>query len=446
MLAQVLTPLVGQSPHHIINSGDFVNKIRDLEIPPGRKMISYDVSALFTSIPVEEALAAVSERLEGDQTLGDRTPLSKSQVLELLAFCLNTTYFAYKGTIYTQTHGAAMGSPVSPIVANLYMERFEQRAITTAPIPPENWYRYVDDTFVVIHEYAVEGFTNHLNSLDPNIKFTTEAETDGCLPFLDTKIHLLDDASTKVSIYRKPTHTDQYLQFDSNHHLEHKRSVVRTLTNRATSLVTCPADRQAEVNHVQSALRANGYPSWMFKLPTRRTTSVSNKDKQEQSKHRSVALPYIGGLSEKLTNIFRQHGVSTYHKPINTIRSLLVHPKDPITPGKKCGVVYKITCPECHEEYIGETGRALATRMKDHLSNRAPLTAVGEHRAQHQHGIQASDVAIIAREQQLWPRKIRESIEIRASSPTLNRDTGYELPAIYNRLLSHDRPSGGHVT
>ena len=158
-----------------------------------------------------------------------------------------------------------MGSPVSPIIANLYMEEFEAKAIRTAPNPPSVWLRYVYDTFVKIHEYFVNEFTEHLNSIDENIKFTTEPEMEGKLPFLDSCTTLNDDGSLELTVYRKPPYTDQYLNFDYNHYhyLQHKRSVVRTLINinRANCMVTKPEQKDAEVRHVKSALKANGYKS-----------------------------------------------------------------------------------------------------------------------------------------------------------------------------------------
>ena len=72
-LAKILRPFVGHNGHHIINSEDFTNKIADLEVPPGQKLVSYDVSALFTSIPVNEAIPVVRAKLEDDLGLPDRS-------------------------------------------------------------------------------------------------------------------------------------------------------------------------------------------------------------------------------------------------------------------------------------------------------------------------------------------------------------------------------------
>lgn len=339
-----------------------------------------------------------------------------------------------------------MGSPVSPIVANMYMEHFEARALSTARKPPSRWYRYVDDTFVLIHEYDVEDFTKHINSLDPNINFTIEPEQHGKLPFLDTCIHVNDDGSTRVTIYRKPTHTDQYLNFASNHHLQHKRSVVRTLTDRVERLVTTDEDKQQELDHVNSALRANGYTPWIMKAP--RPKKKPNKESAGmQRPNTNIPLPYVQGVSEKLSNIFRDHGVGTYHKPVNTLRSLLVHPKDKTPDGKKCGVVYKISCPTCDETYIGETARAMQVRLTEHqrITGGSVPTAVGEHIQHHKHDIDMEHVQILSREEHFWNRKIREAIEIKSQRPTLNRDAGYELPPIYDDLFTPECTADGQV-
>ena len=95
--------------------------------------MSYDVTALFTRVPVGKALELITERLQEDDTLPSRTEMTIPQIVELLDFCLNMTYFIYDGAYDQQTHGAAIGSPISPLVANCYMEQFEKSAISTAP-------------------------------------------------------------------------------------------------------------------------------------------------------------------------------------------------------------------------------------------------------------------------------------------------------------------------
>ena len=90
--------------------------------------------------------------------------------------------------IYKQIHGCAMGSPVSPIVANLCMEVIKELAVSTSSVPPKVWKRYVDDSFVIIKKDAVTSFHNTLNASDPKISFTIELENNGQIAFLDTLI------------------------------------------------------------------------------------------------------------------------------------------------------------------------------------------------------------------------------------------------------------------
>ena len=115
----------------------------------------------------------------------------------------------------------------------------------------------MDDTFTVLQEYDVEEFTEHINSIDPHIKFTIKPEKDSKLPFMDLCTHILNDGSMKITIYMKPTHTDQYLNFKSHHPLTHKRSVVHTLTYREQQYVTTAEDRKSQLAHVHNALRGN---------------------------------------------------------------------------------------------------------------------------------------------------------------------------------------------
>ncbi len=154
--------------------------------------ISHDVVSLFTDTPIEETLKIIEDRLKRDQTLKERTLLEVSDLMELLRFILTTTYFQFQDQIYKQKFGVAMGSPVSPIAVNIFMEWLEEQAIHTAPTEckPRLWKRYVDDILEIVKKGSTERLTDHLNQVDPttSIKFTFEEEQEGKIPFLDTMI------------------------------------------------------------------------------------------------------------------------------------------------------------------------------------------------------------------------------------------------------------------
>ena len=171
------------------------------------------MSALFTSVPVDPALNINKDLLEKDHTLKERTVMEVSDIILLLEFCLKNTYFSFQDQFYKQVEGAVMGSPVSPIVASLYMERLEQKALSTAPNPNRFWCRFVDHTFVIHKEVNKQGFHQHINSVDPSIKFTVEDnKEDGSILFLDTIVKPEADGTLSITAYRRPAHTDQYLQ------------------------------------------------------------------------------------------------------------------------------------------------------------------------------------------------------------------------------------------
>ena len=232
-LARILKPLVGRSLYQVQNTQDVIQQIQGIHIQPDQCIMFYDVKALFTSVPSQQAINIIKKLLDEDRDLQQGNSMTVSDITCLLEFCLKSTYIIFQGKHYEQLEGAAMGSPISPIVANLYIT---VEAITTSPHPPYLWKRYVDDTFTIIKSSHRGEFLDHINFIDEHIQFTCEdSREDGSMPFLDILIRPNEDGSLSTTVYRKPTHTDLYLQWDSHHTIPSKYSVIGTLHNSSSN-------------------------------------------------------------------------------------------------------------------------------------------------------------------------------------------------------------------
>ncbi|KAL9983165.1 hypothetical protein ACROYT_G005298 [Oculina patagonica] len=230
-----------------------------------------------------------------------------------------------------------MGSPVSATIANLVMEFVEDRAISTAPHPPRWWY--------------------------------SEVEGDDGLSFLDTTTTRVN-GRIQVNVYRKPTHTDKYLDFNSHHPTQHKRSVVNTLLERAKNIPSTSAGKRKEKEHVVKVLLNNNYPMRFIKScdshrkANRRVSDSS--DTPNDAATSFVVLPYVKGVTERISKVLRNNGVKVGFKPLNTLRTRFPKPKDKLTAFQSRCVVYRVNCLDCNFTYYGQTDRALATRIKEH--------------------------------------------------------------------------------
>ena len=176
-----------------------------------------------------------------------------------------------------------MGSPLSPIVANLYMENFEMRALNTAPLPPLMWKRFVDDTCVIIKAAQQQSFLKHINSIDKNIQFTSEEpRPDGAIPFLDILLTPGEDGKITTSVFRKPTHTDLYMQWDSNHAISAKYSVIGTLHHRANTISSSPELLQKEEQHLKKVLTRCKYSDWAINRVKIKMRTPAQRNKQKK--------------------------------------------------------------------------------------------------------------------------------------------------------------------
>ena len=212
-----------------------------------------------------------------------------------------------------------MGSPLSPIVANIYMESFEEQAIETATDKPTLWLRYVDDMYV--HwDYGREALDKliHLNSQRPNITFTMEIETDDKLPFLDVQTIRDNETQTlRTEVFRKPTHTDRYHHYRSYHHHSIKQGIIRTLTHRCHSICKDEVSRKAEQQHLNQVFKSNGYPT--------RFIDRANRSRQRphgQQLSTRICIPYIKGVGEQIKKVCNKERILVTFLSHRTLRTI----------------------------------------------------------------------------------------------------------------------------
>ena len=188
-----------------------------------------------------------------------------------------------------------MGSPVSPIVADLYTEEVETGPLSSSKgTTPNQVFPYEDDTWVTIKTQEVEAFTEHLSSVDSNIKFKTEDMKENTLPLLDCPKHFEKD----IEVPQKPSHTD-------HHPLEAKVGVIRTLHHQAETVPTRTEGKSEAHKHIKTALKTCGNPNQVYVKSTKSSRSNTRPDNtgggEEQIPQRCHSL--CGkGISEILKN------------------------------------------------------------------------------------------------------------------------------------------------
>ena len=145
-------------------------------------MVNVDIVSLFTKVLTDESLTVVWYRLTADPLLEECTCIPTDNLMEMLSFCMEMTYFRTGSDIYRQEI-LALGLLLSPVLVNIYIGYLKEMAIESL------WLRYVDDTFINWpYQEDVQILLDHMNSIQPSIQFTMEKEQDNRLSFLDVLI------------------------------------------------------------------------------------------------------------------------------------------------------------------------------------------------------------------------------------------------------------------
>jgi len=192
-----------------------------------------------------------------------------------------------------------------------------------------------------------------------------ETETNGSIPFLYVLVKRGTTGQIRTSVYRKTTtHPGRYLNYRSEHPLQHKRSVMNAMLHRTDAICNDEEDKQAEISIIKTSPIENGYPEHMIRFPIKRC-----KPKKREETRSLAVLPYYPGLTDKLKRCLMSHNIKVVSKPLRKIGDILGSTKDSINTNLRQGVIYSIPCHDCDQRYIGETKRCLETRHKEHMAD-----------------------------------------------------------------------------
>ena len=279
--------------------------------------------------------------------------------------------FSFNNNMYRQIDGVAMGSPLGPALANIFVGYQEAKLFNIAKRPLV-YFRYVDDTFAVFNnEENCYTFFIQLNSLHPSLRFTYEKESNHSFPFLDMLVER-HDSKFLTSVYRKPTFTGQYLRWNSFSPQKRKINLIGTLVHRAF-MICSKSKLDQELGKIRSILLENGYPERVINSAFKRKLQQLNSNPVHTVKKCPVYLhiPWIGNVSMKfekqITSAVKRCFFSVEPRVIFNTRQLLSTTKKDMLPSHHySNVIYQFLW-HCDSRYVGRTSQRLEERIKQHV-------------------------------------------------------------------------------
>ena len=292
-------------------------------------------------------------------------PLALDKIIKLVELCVSNNVFSFGESFYKQKFGCSMGSPLSPVLANLYMEYFETTIINAIKPKDMLWMRYVDDIITFWDERwgNFNEFLSKLNALVPSIKFKVEWETNNKIPFLDVLI-IRDTTEYKFSVYRKPTFSLSYIHYFSYHDIPIKIGVASNLFLRALRICS-PEHLEKEMDLIRRQLSLLKYPNHIIERAIHKANTIFYRpppDTIREPPSNKIIIPHLDRI-KTVTQVFGNSNPFAFTYP-NTLAKSLINVQQKAVP-KDIGV-YEIPCTDCDKSYIGFTGKSLSQRLLQH--------------------------------------------------------------------------------
>ena len=359
-------------------------------------------------------------------------------------------HFSFNNNIYKQTDGVAMGSPLGPVIANIFMVHLEEEMIPRLTGEVSSWFRYVDDTFTFIKEDKVEFVQQTLNGFHNDISFTYEVEENNKISFLDVLVTRKEDGSFDTEVYRKKTDTNIYIHWEAYATKSWKVGTLKGLFRRAFYICSTEEALEKELKHLKDVFtKINGYPSKLVHEILHEVRDNEKKRNAPQSEEEPteeedeittkpyICLPFKGQEGEKIVRRFRNDICKVLPKEIKpriiykgTKVGSYFRVKDKVKTEHQTDLIYgyKPSGKTFKEGYIGETHVRFGARRKQHIKEDK---ASSLYKFFQEKKIDANEDDFVILEKGFarhLDRVIAESLFIKDHNPVLNEQkTSYKL-------------------
>ena len=377
-LVPILNPLT-KNEYTVKDSFQFAEEI--CEQDPTLTMSSLDVDSLFTNIPIDETIdICINQLFENTDTVKG---FKKSELKLLLCLATKESYFIFNGLLDKQIDGVAMGSPFGPSLAKAFLSYYEKNWLNNCPqeFKAVFYRRYVDDIFLLFKSNDhIKYFQDFLNSYHINMSLSMETEKENKLSFLDVEV-IREQGKFTTTVYRKPTFSGVYSNFESFLPSVYKFGMVYTLVYRCFRISPNWTQFHTELTFLKGIFRKNGYPeNFADKCFKKFLNNVHLVKENVPTKRLLLVLPCLGIISLQTRTKLQQALKCVLNccklEIVFKCRARLSNSfryKDPIPKNLISGVVYKFQRGIRNESYYGESIRHLDIRSGEHIGV-SPLT------------------------------------------------------------------------
>ena len=365
-LEEKLKPL-SVNEYTITDVFHFADEIRSSPMNEEDILVSYDVTALFTNVPLSETIDILVDKAFTNDWFNQTYDLNleKEELTQLLEVATTNQLFQFDGQLYEQTDGVAMGSPLGLLMANVFMCHLEDKLARDGMVP-SLYKRYVDDTLARMpNTDAAADFLATLNGLHPSLKFTMELPSEITIPFIGIQI-IKNGTELETPVYRKPTNTGLLLHFQSHVDKRYKTGLLKTMLHRAHALSSTTEAFNEECAKLRSIFSRLDYPIGLV------NSTINMFILSKPEKKIKIVLPFKDQIA---ANAVRRQLRDLSRKICVTLQPIFVSekleqdlkPKEikPSIVNRQC-IVYKFACDLCDADYVGYTAQHLHQCIAEH--------------------------------------------------------------------------------